>query len=318
MSYILEALRKVEQQREQLHAYGLSSRLRYYGAVSVASRPRTLIVVAAAATGALLSGVLSAYLTTDSKSALPLQQIAVVQTVPAVQQPEQTFYIPDASENVQHIVSDEDMRRMSSLQTPRAASLQTSVPSHPAPAKETVVQAGHREKAKLSRSDKKTTSQENKLSIQQLESASSRSVEVTTVQNASRASDVKERILLPEIISERPVHGNDVSVEIGTPLSSNEQPSRSDEVIRPPQEKNRTTPEEPMVLSMLPPQIQSIVPKMSIDGVVYSLDPKQRIVVINTKLYNEGQSTPDGVTIEAIQQTDIICSYQGQRFRLSR
>ncbi len=85
-----------------------------------------------------------------------------------------------------------------------------------------------------------------------------------------------------------------------------------------PAEKGKATSGEPELLSSLSPQLQSIVPKLSIDGFVYSLDPKQRVVIINMKFYNEGQRTPDGVVVEAIRQDDIICSYQGQRFRLSR
>lgn len=78
--------------------------------------------------------------------------------------------------------------------------------------------------------------------------------------------------------------------------------------------------EEPLppLLTTLPYRFQSTVPKIVINAQAYAEEAQARFVIINMNKYQEGQSTPEGIVIERIGKEHLILSYQGQPFRMQR
>ncbi len=57
---------------------------------------------------------------------------------------------------------------------------------------------------------------------------------------------------------------------------------------------------------------------LHLDIHVYSANPRERFVFINTSRYGEGERINEGPTIEAINEEGVILGYQGNRFLLLR
>jgi general secretion pathway protein B len=58
------------------------------------------------------------------------------------------------------------------------------------------------------------------------------------------------------------------------------------------------------------------MPKMTLQFLVYSEVPAERLVFINNQKYLEGQSIDGKVVVEAIRPDGALLSYQGKRFML--
>jgi len=58
------------------------------------------------------------------------------------------------------------------------------------------------------------------------------------------------------------------------------------------------------------------VPKLTLQFLVYSETPQERLVFINNQKYLEGQSIDGKILVEGIQPDGVVLSYQGKRFRL--
>jgi general secretion pathway protein B len=69
-------------------------------------------------------------------------------------------------------------------------------------------------------------------------------------------------------------------------------------------------------LQELTPADQEGMPKMSLQFLVYSEVPGERLVFINNQKYVEGQSIEGKVVVEGIVPDGAILSYQGKRFKL--
>lgn len=70
------------------------------------------------------------------------------------------------------------------------------------------------------------------------------------------------------------------------------------------------------LLSDLPAELRSQIPKITITGSVYSDSPAQRLLLVNNLVLSEGgQVTPD-LKLEEIQPRSSVFSYKGNRFRL--
>lgn len=61
---------------------------------------------------------------------------------------------------------------------------------------------------------------------------------------------------------------------------------------------------------------QAAIPKLTLQFLVYSDTPQERLVFINNQKYVEGQSIEGKVVVEGILPDGVILSYQGKRFRL--
>ena len=78
--------------------------------------------------------------------------------------------------------------------------------------------------------------------------------------------------------------------------------------------------EEPLppLLSTLPYRFQSTLPKIVINAQAYAEEVAARFVIINMQKYGEGERTREGVMIEQIGKNQLVLSYQGQVFRMQR
>ena len=69
-------------------------------------------------------------------------------------------------------------------------------------------------------------------------------------------------------------------------------------------------------LSQLPAEIKNELPKISINTHIYSNSPSSRIVNINGIVLREGEDISKGLTLEEITTTGIILTYKDHRFRI--
>jgi general secretion pathway protein B len=70
------------------------------------------------------------------------------------------------------------------------------------------------------------------------------------------------------------------------------------------------------LLSDLPAELRSQIPKITITGSVYSDSPAQRLLLVNNLVLTQGsQITPD-LKLEEIQPRSSVFSFKGTRFRV--
>ena len=74
----------------------------------------------------------------------------------------------------------------------------------------------------------------------------------------------------------------------------------------------------PPFLRTLPYLFQKTLPELVINAQVYSESAESRFVILNMKRYAEGQRTREGVLVERIETDSLVLQYQGQRFRVRR
>jgi general secretion pathway protein B len=60
------------------------------------------------------------------------------------------------------------------------------------------------------------------------------------------------------------------------------------------------------------------LPPLHLDIHVYANNPSDRFVFLNMKKYREGDTTSEGLLVEAIRRDDVVLSHQGKRFALPR
>jgi general secretion pathway protein B len=86
-------------------------------------------------------------------------------------------------------------------------------------------------------------------------------------------------------------------------------------------EENNGTPPPGQDLPLfkdLPYNFRNSVPKMTVNVFVYDTKPEDRFVVLNMTKYKAGQITKDAVEIKEIRPDGIIASYGGRMFRIER
>lgn len=76
------------------------------------------------------------------------------------------------------------------------------------------------------------------------------------------------------------------------------------------------TPPAPMpTLADLAPGLRRDLPKMSISGSVYSDDPASRFAIINGEVLHEGAHVSADLVLEQIRAHELVLRFKGQRFR---
>lgn len=346
MSYILEALRKVEQQREHLPAHGLSSRRRYYSAIDARFWSRPWVLAIAAIAGASISGAVVAYFVVDDEvqqTSAPQQETTSAAPHPAVPAPPMVASADGQRQPEIAAVAKLANGAAPSLQPVRPAALRMPGPRYQPPGTTITVQPQDKAEVKpqgpsavtkneqveeSKPADKPVSTPEPEAPPETKQPVSPEDEPETEVASVHPSSNGVKAPRVPLAAEERaksniPIGGVDSLDAIPPPKAVEVQPFRPNDVIRPPAAKRNpssgnTSTGEPPMLSTLPSQFQSMVPKLAINAQVYSAVPAQRFVVINMKRYNEGQSTSEGVNVLSIRQQDIIFSFQGQRFRLGR
>ncbi len=71
-------------------------------------------------------------------------------------------------------------------------------------------------------------------------------------------------------------------------------------------------------IEKLPASLSSQLPQLHLDMLVYATRAADRFVLVNMKRLREGESTHDGVRVEAITPTGVVMSFRGTRFLLER
>ena len=71
------------------------------------------------------------------------------------------------------------------------------------------------------------------------------------------------------------------------------------------------------LLSELPENIRRQIPAMAINGVVYSDNPGQRVLLVNQQVLTQGSQAVPDVKLEEIRPHSSVFSFQGTRFRLA-
>ena len=71
------------------------------------------------------------------------------------------------------------------------------------------------------------------------------------------------------------------------------------------------------LLSELPDNIRRQIPAMAINGVVYSDNPGQRVLLVNQQVLTQGSQAVPDVKLEEIRPHSSVFSFQGTRFRLA-
>ncbi len=67
-------------------------------------------------------------------------------------------------------------------------------------------------------------------------------------------------------------------------------------------------------LRALPPPVQSQIPRHRISVHVYSADPARRFVILNSRRMGEGDSSGDGLRLERIRPDGVVLNYGKHRF----
>ena len=70
------------------------------------------------------------------------------------------------------------------------------------------------------------------------------------------------------------------------------------------------------LLSELSEELRRQVPALTITGVIYSDDPKQRLLVVNNRVLNQGSEAAPDVRLEEIGINSSVFSIRGNKFRL--
>lgn len=79
----------------------------------------------------------------------------------------------------------------------------------------------------------------------------------------------------------------------------------------------KTKPEQNVLeLSQLPSEIRKELPDITIKGHIYSNDPRSRIVNVNGHVIKEGDTVISGLKVEEITLSGVIFDYKGIRFRM--
>ncbi len=69
-------------------------------------------------------------------------------------------------------------------------------------------------------------------------------------------------------------------------------------------------------LSNLPVSVQQSLPSINIEGHIYDDHPAKRMVIINGNIYREKQALGNGLRLEEITPDGVILSYQGNVFHM--
>ena len=67
-------------------------------------------------------------------------------------------------------------------------------------------------------------------------------------------------------------------------------------------------------LNALPDGLRASIPQLALSGSVYSSNPRQRMLIVNGQVINEGGLAAPEVTLERIGPTSAVLSFRGTQF----
>jgi general secretion pathway protein B len=71
------------------------------------------------------------------------------------------------------------------------------------------------------------------------------------------------------------------------------------------------------LLGELPQELRRQIPALSINGVVYSANPAQRLLVVNNQVLTQGSLVAPELRLEEIESKSSVFSFRGTRFRVT-
>ena len=71
------------------------------------------------------------------------------------------------------------------------------------------------------------------------------------------------------------------------------------------------------LLAQLPEVIQREVPAIAVKGYMYSRNPADRVLIIGSNFHHEGEDFPNGVRLEKLLPKAAVFSYKGFRYRVA-
>lgn len=79
----------------------------------------------------------------------------------------------------------------------------------------------------------------------------------------------------------------------------------------------RSPSEEPVLnLRELPEPIQRSIPQVTVGGYIYSKNPADRLLLVDKILRREGEEVAPGLLLEKLQPREAVFSYKGYRYRV--
>ncbi|RJQ49859.1 MAG: hypothetical protein C4538_01280 [Nitrospiraceae bacterium] len=135
-------------------------------------------------------------------------------------------------------------------------------------------------------------------------SVQDRSSDIPTLSDSYSTLNEKTNNALRE-----PYSNGTVKKEIAAPLSPTP-------ALKKPENNNAEPPQSIYELSQLPQTVQSEIPAMTILGHIYSDSSSARMVNINGSILREGDIAAKNIRIENITENGIVFNYNGLRFRI--
>lgn len=77
------------------------------------------------------------------------------------------------------------------------------------------------------------------------------------------------------------------------------------------------TSEKVPTLAELPQEVRRTLPTLSVSGAMYSDSPASRMLLINNRVFHEGDQPAAGLVLEEIRLKSAVFRFQGQRFSVN-
>jgi general secretion pathway protein B len=105
---------------------------------------------------------------------------------------------------------------------------------------------------------------------------------------------------------------------VKTPPPPDKRASASDQAKVPPPKASKTAVPSDRVFNLddLPADVRSALPPIKISAHVYSPEPHSRLVQVNEQVLQEGQTSTQGLQVEEILSKGIVFRFKGTRFRM--
>lgn len=288
MSYILNALRKSERERQQNQEQNLTTQLQNPNPSHGGIRARWLVLLV------VLNTTLMAYVllfkqdiggtSPPAQSRAPKQPAAIAESIPL--EPNLTRPLPEHSE------------------TPVTE-------SRAAPGPETI--AGLIENKKPKVTDATPTKAQNKTGVKHMPAAE------RSITPDSQAVRVEERDETDHIIDKAtevtPKHEAKPPAAPKNASASDESDSLAKREIN---EKDGKAENDTPWLEELPASFRRHVPELDINVYVYSERAENRFIMVDMHKYLTGQEIGPGMQLKDILQDGIVVEYRGRRFKIRR
>lgn len=282
MSYILDALKKADSERERGAVPGLHTQpVRSNGKPAPSSSGKPLLWLAAMVVLLLLGAILWLWLNprVESRPAA----VAMVQTAPAVAAPPSLPAappVPAAPVMPPVVAAEAAPAAPAPIAAPVAAPAMTAEPARP-PARPTIRGFAPGDETRPAPAPPEQA-------------------------DASSIRKPRPQMAPAQVVADSP----NALVETPAPLQ------RAPAATRPAPAAPSAAVSNSRVVAItdLPPAIQQGLPKLLISGATYSDNPAWRMLIINGQVFHEGEKPAAELTLEQIRPKSAVLNYRGQRY----